>query len=404
MPWFFKKNQSMEKKKYPDQKSNKVCDTIHDHVLDYTFPVYHDRGEKSYVDFYYFEPVSNIRKRKKYHLDSIKSKRERKLHAQELIKKLLQKLRDGWLPCHDDTRGSKQYELFEDCLALYLKMIEGAARRKTFFVYNSRVNVLREFMELKKINIKYIYQFDDDFCFKFMDYIRFDRNLGPRTINNYRNWLFSLCEFFIKRKFIDTNPVEKIDKMKEPKKRRTDLSPEMLRRMQSHLQQTDRHFLLACLFEYFTFIRPNELSYLKIGDINIKESKIFVNGKYSKNGKDSFVGLNDTIIKLMVELGTFDNPNDFYIFGKNFKPSAFRYTPDQFNRRFAQMRKEFGWPDTLVFYSLKDSGIRDLANDQGAVVARDQARHSDISTTNKYIQGRGGKVHEETKHFTGSLK
>jgi hypothetical protein len=56
-----------------------------------------------------------------------------------------------------------------------------------------------------------------------------------------------------------------------------------------------------------------------------------------------------------------------------------------------------------MFYSLKDSGIRDLANAAGIVVARDQARHADISTTNKYLQGSSLTVHEETKHFEGHL-
>jgi len=39
----------------------------------------------------------------------------------------------------------------------------------------------------------------------------------------------------------------------------------------------------------------------------------------------------------------------------------------------------------------------------GIVIARDQARHTDISTTNKYLQGRDLPVHDETKHFKGEL-
>ena len=50
---------------------------------------------------------------------------------------------------------------------------------------------------------------------------------------------------------------------------------------------------------------------------------------------------------------------------------------------------------------MKDSGIRDLANAQGVVVARDQARHSDITTTNKYIQKHG--VQQVTLGFEGNL-
>ena len=66
-------------------------------------------------------------------------------------------------------------------------------------------------------------------------------------------------------------------------------------------------------------------------------------------------------------------------------------------------KKVYYDPKTYMFYSLKDSGIRDLANAVGIVVARDQARHADISTTNKYLQGSSLTVHEETKHFEGHL-
>ena len=84
-------------------------------------------------------------------------------------------------------------------------------------------------------------------------------------------------------------------------------------------------------------------------------------------------------------------------------PRKDRYNADQFNRRWKKMREELGWEECYQFYSLKDSGIRDLANDAGIVVARDQARHSDVSTTNKYIQVHPNDVHEVTKIFEGEL-
>lgn len=103
----------------------------------------------------------------------------------------------------------------------------------------------------------------------------------------------------------------------------------------------------------------------------------------------------------MLDLGIFNYPNDFYLFGSKFKPSKEKYGAYQFNIRWKAMRKALNWDDCYQFYSLKDSGIRDLANAQGVVVARDQARHSDISTTNKYIQKHG--VQQVTLNFEGNL-
>ena len=115
------------------------------------------------------------------------------------------------------------------------------------------------------------------------------------------------------------------------------------------------------------------------------------------------VGLNDKLIKAMLDLKVFDKPNHYYLFGKDFKPSATKNTTRVYRNMFNKMRAALRWPDTYQFYSLKDSGIRDLANAEGIVVARDQARHSDISTTNKYLKGENMAVHEETKHFEGNL-
>lgn len=78
-----------------------------------------------------------------------------------------------------------------------------------------------------------------------------------------------------------------------------------------------------------------------------------------------------------------------------------RRRADIFNKKWKKVREALGWPRCYKFYSLKDSGIRDLANAEGVVVARDQARHSDVAITNKYILQH--EAHECTKHFKGAL-
>lgn len=103
----------------------------------------------------------------------------------------------------------------------------------------------------------------------------------------------------------------------------------------------------------------------------------------------------------MLELQIFNYSNDYYLFGKDFKPSKEKSTPRIYRTYFNKVRTLLKFPDSYQFYSLKDTGIRDLANSAGIVIARDQARHSDISTTNKYLRGEALPVHEETKHFEG---
>ena len=370
-------------------------------VLGFTYPKLH-KGKDWYIDFYAFDPAMGKLRRKKYMLSNIPKITERRRRSDELIEGLTRKLRSGWNPWVESD-GVRGYTLFDECLERYVDYVCKMGRKETIQNYTSRVKVLRDYVSTRTLPIKYVYQFDSAFVTDFLDWAYLDRENSPRTVNNYRGWLFSLAEFFIRRKYIKENPVKEIKALKEDDKYRKDLTPAMLKKMHRHLKKTDPHFLLACLMEYYTFIRPTELSFLKLSDFNLKECTVFVSKVFSKNKRDAFVGLNETIIKLMISLEIFKYPGNFYLFGKDFIPGETRLGPDRFNKRWTKMRKVLKWDDCYQFYSLKDSGIRDLANSEGVVVARDQARHTDITTTNKYIQGGGMKVHAETKTFRGSL-
>ncbi len=368
-------------------------------LVGYTYPKLH-KGKEWYVDFYARDPATNKMRRKKYWIGSELRVSERVRRATEIINVISKQLMEGWNPWVT-TDLSRGYVLFDNCLERYLDYIDRMDRKKTRQSYRSRVNILREFITSQVNPIKYAYQFDIGFCNDFIDWIYLDRESSPRTRNNYRGWLYGLAEFLIARKHINANPVEHIKVMPEHEKYRKDLTPEMLKQMSNYLRKNDKSFFLACLMQYYTLIRPGELSHLKIGDISLKKQTVFVSHEFSKNHKDAEVGLNKIVIKLMLDLEVFKKPDNYYLFGSDFKPSAERIGSDHFNKRWKVMRKALKWNDCYQFYSLKDSGIRDLANAQGVVVARDQARHSDISTTNKYIQKHG--VQQVTLNFEGNL-
>ena len=234
---------------------------------------------------------------------------------------------------------------------------------------------------------------------QFLDWVFYDRGVSPRTRNNYRTWLRSFCSWLS----LTPNPIDDNKPMKEPGKIRQPLPTAILRQIRVHLAVHDKHFLLAVMLEYYTFIRPGELSELKIGDIDVKRHAIHVRAEISKNGKAEMVGLNTAIVSLMHELGTLRAPKDWYLFSNRLYPGKVRLDSRAFRDRWARLRKRLGIPREYQFYSLKDSGIRDLANSAGIVIARDQARHSSIAVTNKYLQGRDRPIHQATIKFKGAL-
>lgn len=136
----------------------------------------------------------------------------------------------------------------------------------------------------------------------------------------------------------------------------------------------------------------------------MREQKVYLSGRNTKNRRDGMVGLNRRTIDLMLDLGVFDFPDSYFLFGTcRFRPGPTRKRGAIFRNRWVLLRGELGLPPCYQFYSLKDTGIRDLANARGIIVARDQARHADVRTTNRYLKGLDLTVHEETKTFEGAL-
>lgn len=243
---------------------------------------------------------------------------------------------------------------------------------------------------------------DIDFT-QFLEWVFIGRGVAPRTHNNYRTWCLSFCRWLRQQHYISGDPLLDVPPLKEPPKVRQPLPPSVLARVRDYLNERNKHYLLAVMMEYYCFIRPDELSNIRIGDIAAKAHAIYVRAEISKNGKAEMVGLNNAVLSLMRELHVLRSPKDWYLFSVRCRPGATKLNSRMFRERWARLRKRLDLPKEYQFYSLKDSGIRDLANSEGIVIARDQARHSSVAVTNKYLQGRDRPVHKETIRFKGAL-
>ena len=375
-------------------------------ILPYSLPQLHT-GKKWYVDFYCFDPVVGQLKRKKYFLDRYKTVAQKKARASEIIETVTNRLRSGW-NVWIKTESTREQTSFTECLELYKTYLNrsvetGHMKSKTAYGYLSFLGIFMEWLQQRLVPVKFCYQVDNLLLTDFLDYVYIDREGSACTRNNYLTWLSTLCAWMVSKGYLKENPTAKIKKLPKDVKKRNALTSPELSTLQHHLNKTNKYFLLACLMEYYTFIRPVELAQIKLEHISIKDQRVYVPGEISKNRKDGMVGLNDEIIRLMIDLKIFEKPSHCFLFGKDFKPSEKQADSRIFREYFMKVREELKWDDSKQFYSLKDSGIRDLANAEGIVVARDQARHSDIATTNKYLKGDSMVVHEQTKHFKGAL-
>lgn len=86
------------------------------------------------------------------------------------------------------------------------------------------------------------------------------------------------------------------------------------------------------------------------------------------------------------------------------KPGEYEISPSRFGERWDKLRSTLGFSSKYQFYSLKDTGITELADRNVTnITIRDQARHSSLAITDVYTRHSTAKANEELRSYEGSL-
>lgn len=359
-------------------------------IIGWKPPVFHQASE-CYVSLVAYDPSAGKMRLKKIMLGHIKGKRQQRIYGNELIKRLTEKLLNGWNPWIEETRPS-EYVLFSEVCEkykLYLAklMKDGGIRPGTVVNYTAKLSLFLYWIKEKHVNVTYVYQFNKSLVRNFLDYIFIERNNTIRTRNNYIGWLQSFSSFLLERDYVKQSPMQGVKtNTMVGKKSRSTIPDNVLKEIKEHLELNNKHLLLACYMLHYLFIRPHEMSFLKIKDISAKNKTITISGEYSKNRKSSVVTIPNHVMELIYELDTLSFPSNYYVFSNTLRPGL-KQTDSAEMRKFwkKEVQKPLGLSKEYKFYSLKDTGITNMLKAHTDLLSvRDQARHSSVSMTNVY--------------------
>lgn len=363
------------------------------------------------ITFYAFDPALGKLRRKRIKINEIKKIAERRIYAQQLIKRLNDQLMRGWNPWIEQATQNA-YTYFEQACSDYRRYVDklfasDSIREETYTGYISYLNNLVKFNDGYRQPIKYIYQFNIDFCNAFLDHVWLERGNSGQTRDNYLNWLRIFSLFLLEKRYINENPTSAIRSLgkKKGKKQRTIIDPDSLKRIRLLLEEKNKHYLLACYVLFYCFVRPKEMSHIRLSDISIANGTLFIPAETSKNGKDGVVTLPNEIIELMVELSVFNNPSNYFLFSDGMMPGAKRRDEKQFRDFWLHhVRKPLKLPSEYKFYSLKDTGITELIRaNTDLLTVRDQARHHSLLMTDIYTPHDIQVANEELRRHKGSF-
>jgi integrase len=396
----------LSKKKMPKSQKN------HFHALISYRPPRLVIGKLSWcISFYAFDPVLGELRKKRIKLNHIKSVLTRRIYANELIKRLNEKLIGGWSPWVE-SENSNAYKLFSDVCENFRKLLSRQLnseliRPESFSSYTSYLKNIETYNE-EKGQIRYIYQFDQSFLMRFLDYIYIERENTAQTRNNYLGFLRLFSGYLVEHQYLKSKPTDGITRLGRKsmqKKQRTVIPNDVLLSIGNYLRERNKHMLLACYVLHLCFIRPKEMARLKIGNINLQKSTILIPAEASKNRSSATVTIPDTLKELFLDLQINQYPGAYYLFSDGCKPGASFREEKQFRDYWNNhVKKDLKLPSQYKFYSLKDTGITDLfRSGVDSLSIRDQARHYNISITDTYtprdIQEANEKIKSNTKKF-----
>ena len=357
----------------------------------YDLPTYKENKVGGYIEFYAYDPEQGKMRRKRIKLNRIKGLTNRRTYARQVIKRLADQLNKGWNPWI--AKDTSDLMTFEDAASRYEIHIEkmlsnGYFRKETYDGYKSYLKIMREYI-LKKRPTYYVYQFDRSFCVDFLDYVFIERDNGAQTRNNYLNFLRVFSGFLVEKGYLKSKPTDGISPISKRlyKKERECIPLDVVARIADYCREKEPDFLFACYLLYYCFIRPVEMTRLKVRHFNLKNCTLTIPGELSKNKKTQTVTLPKKVIQYGIEIGVFTAPADDFIFSYRLKPGREGIDPKHFRDHWDNVRRALRLKKEWKFYSLKDTGITEMCDRKMASIAvRDQARHSSLAITDIYTR------------------
>lgn len=397
-----------------------------DQTLAFTAPriVY---GSSTNLVFYAFDGNSSRMRRKRIRLDHLGTEKAIRRRETEIIGKFTQLLFAGWTPWAKDValadektdalltqlkpRKSQVKSCnWEKAIKDYLDAIKAQLERKTIsnathMTYNSYCRSLNAFLDEKKVDD--LHDIDLPLLNQFLNTFS---KCSVKYCNSVKGFLKTLFTWFVVNGYLPSSPADGLKKETIARTAgRETLTDAERNTLFERLRKDDRReFLLACMMEYYCYIRPNELYRLKVENLNLEEQSVFIPAAISKNKRDGKVTLPAEVVDLMVELGVASMPGNYYIFGDRMQCCPKLGTPKQFGRYWDNHVACKGglYPELkkrgIVFYSLKNTGITDmLESGVASITVRDQARHSNISTTEIYARQTSMTAPAALKNYKG---
>jgi integrase len=297
----------------------------------------------------------------------------------------------------------KKYKTIEELLPGFILERQMQAKYKNSQSYLHNCSVFIEWLKDNSLHHLPLRKIDHEIIAKFFQFLAMDKHLDRPTCEKYFMHLRLFFRYAQERGEIREVP---FDLVKFPKKG-LDKSPEVIREghlkiLLDRIKEKDPQLYLACMIQYYCFIRPGrELRLLKIRDIDLNQGVIKIVQENAKNNLRQIVTMPNQLLELCYEYGIDQANEDFYVFGNKKKFGPKPCSINMLRYRFNKVRDELGLPKGYKLYSMKHTGATRL-HLSGISIRElmDQLRHTKLEATQHYVKTKMGVINPKVRdHF-----
>lgn len=366
-----------------------------------------------FVYYSFLDPRTGQMKRFKLYngFASLRTPADRYDHAEKMLDEYRRKLLSGWSPFEkrdaviyeDEIMYAPQAAIMgrrmtsmnplRSYLSEYLADQRYRIAPKTYESYQSKTRLFCQWLEAREYD-RDLPLIDRKIIIQFFNFLIEHRKLSKRTIEKYQQNLTTLFDYLLKRKLIPENPVQDIPRIGLI----VDYAPKPIKmvdvaKLKGAILKKDPQLWLACLFQFYCFIRPGtELRLLKVFNIDFDAALITVQNTLSKNRRTETVQIPNSFMKILLEvyqLNTYSS--DLYVFGREGCPGTEPMGKNTMRVKFNKFRDSLNMSKEYKFYSWKHTGAS-AAVDAGIPERHlmDQLRHKSFETTNYYFRRHKG--------------
>ncbi len=356
-----------------------------------------------FVFWYNFNPQTQRleRVRKTFNLNRIEDIEQRRYYGTLYVELLNRALQNGGnifqdseqVPLHIALQPNyKEFQTIEAALYYALNRQLARVKPRSANSYRSVVNIFINWLKKHQLTNLAPAELSPRIIHAYMDE-RQGKGINAKTINTHNSYLHLMYEFLRKMGEVQVNPFKSVDSLPETDTERFEiLTPEELRRISQHLNARNPDFALYTKLIYYAAIRPYHIGQYQAHQFDYENRTILTKGTTSKNRKNQQKQMIEPLYDALVRGKRDKLPADWYVFGKDFKPSQFKY--HSLSTRAAELWKKLVHEELGIqkqMYALKHTAAQmylNNADNPDVGWLQQQMEHSSLEETDIYVKRR----------------